>query len=86
MRRRRMLTAQRKRGREVAAPKRKSDADQVIIVKKSDPGAPMTYRLVRRLRQQVDPDPAEMAERYGVEMAVPDWHAACVLRVRVSAR
>jgi hypothetical protein len=38
MRRRRMLTAQRKRGREVAAPKRKSDADQVIIVKKSDPG------------------------------------------------
>jgi hypothetical protein len=27
---------------------------------------------------QVEPDPAEMAERYGVEMAVPDWHARLV--------
>ena len=23
---------------------------------------------------QVEPDPAEMAERYGAEMTVPDWH------------
>jgi hypothetical protein len=23
---------------------------------------------------QVEPDPAEMAERYGAEMSVPDWH------------
>jgi hypothetical protein len=25
-------------------------------------------------RHQVEPDPAEMAERYGAEMSVPDWH------------
>jgi hypothetical protein len=24
-------------------------------------------------RHQVEPDPAEMAERYGAEMSVPDW-------------
>jgi len=29
-------------------------------------------------RHQVEPDPAEMAERYGAEMAVPDWHARLV--------
>ena len=27
---------------------------------------------------QVEPDPAEMAERYGAEMSVPDWHARLV--------
>ncbi|HEY2530400.1 MAG TPA: hypothetical protein VGJ20_21100 [Xanthobacteraceae bacterium] len=27
---------------------------------------------------QVEPDPPEMAERYGVEMTVPDWHARLV--------
>jgi hypothetical protein len=27
---------------------------------------------------QVEPDPAEMVERYGVEMSVPDWHARLV--------
>ena len=26
-------------------------------------------------RHQVEPDPAEMADHYGVEMPVPDWHA-----------
>jgi hypothetical protein len=26
-------------------------------------------------RRQVEPDPAEMAERYGADMTVPDWHA-----------
>jgi hypothetical protein len=25
-------------------------------------------------RHEVEPDPAEMAERYGPEMSVPDWH------------
>jgi hypothetical protein len=29
-------------------------------------------------RHQVEPDPAEMAKRYGAEMAVPDWHARLV--------
>jgi hypothetical protein len=29
-------------------------------------------------RRQVEPDPAEMVERYGAEMAVPDWHARLV--------
>jgi hypothetical protein len=28
-------------------------------------------------RHQVEPDPAEMAERYG-EMTVPDWHERLV--------
>jgi hypothetical protein len=49
-------------------------------------GPPMTLgnaaaagvRLVvwcRDCRRQVEPDPAEMAERYGADMTVPDWHA-----------
>jgi len=25
-------------------------------------------------RHQIEPDPAEMAKRYGAEMTVPDWH------------
>lgn len=25
--------------------------------------------------RRVEPDPREMAERYGAEMTVPDWHA-----------
>jgi hypothetical protein len=29
-------------------------------------------------RHQVEPDPTEMAERYGAEMAVPDWRARLV--------
>ena len=29
-------------------------------------------------RHQVEPDPAEMAERYGAETTVPDWHARLV--------
>jgi hypothetical protein len=29
-------------------------------------------------RHQVEPDPAEMVERYGAEMAVPDWHKRLV--------
>jgi len=29
-------------------------------------------------RHQVEPDPAEMAERYGAEMTVPDWHKRLV--------
>jgi Zn finger protein HypA/HybF involved in hydrogenase expression len=26
-------------------------------------------------RRQVEPNPAEMADRYGAETTVPDWHA-----------
>ena len=29
-------------------------------------------------RHQVEPDPAERAERYGAEMTVPDWHVRLV--------
>jgi hypothetical protein len=29
-------------------------------------------------RHQVEPDPAEMAERYGAETTVPDWAARLV--------
>lgn len=29
-------------------------------------------------RHQAEPDPAEMAERYGAEMTAPDWHARLV--------
>jgi Zn finger protein HypA/HybF involved in hydrogenase expression len=29
-------------------------------------------------RHQVEPDPAEMAERYGTEMTVPEWHKRLV--------
>jgi len=29
-------------------------------------------------RYQVEPDPAEMAERCGAEMSVPDWHQRLV--------
>jgi hypothetical protein len=48
-------------------------------------GPPMTLgaaaaarvRLIvwcRDCRHQIEPDPAEMAERYGAELSVPDWH------------
>jgi Zn finger protein HypA/HybF involved in hydrogenase expression len=29
-------------------------------------------------RHQVEPDPADMADRYGAEMSVRDWHARLV--------
>lgn len=29
----------------------------------------------RDCRHQAEPDPAEMARRYGAEMPVPEWHA-----------
>ena len=52
-------------------------------------GSPMTLgnaaaagvRLVvwcRDCGRQVEPDAAEMAERYGADMTVPDWHARLV--------
>jgi hypothetical protein len=31
-------------------------------------------------RHQVEPDPVEMAERYGAEMTVPAWHKRPRLR------
>jgi hypothetical protein len=51
---------------------------------KSEPGPPMTLgnaatarvRLIvwcRDCRHQVEPDPAEQAQRYGAEMTVPEW-------------
>jgi hypothetical protein len=52
-------------------------------------GPPMTLggaasarvRLIvwcRDCRHQVEPDPADMAERYGAELSVPDWHQRLV--------
>ena len=49
-------------------------------------GPPMTLgnaaaamvRLIvwcRDCGRQIEPDPGEMAERYGAETTVPDWHA-----------
>jgi hypothetical protein len=51
---------------------------------KSEPGPPMTLgnaaaahvRLIvwcKACGQQVEPDPAEQAQRYGAEITVPDW-------------
>ena len=56
---------------------------------KSEPGPPMTLgnaaaakvRLIvwcKSCQHQVEPDPAEMAERYGAETAVPDWRERLV--------
>ena len=56
---------------------------------KSCPGPPMTLGSAaaahltfivwcRDLPTSVEPDPAEMAERYGAEMTVPDWAARLV--------
>jgi len=56
---------------------------------KSNPGRPATLgstaaaglRLIvwcKDCRHQIEPDPAEMAERYGAEMTVPDWAARLV--------
>jgi hypothetical protein len=53
-------------------------------VVKSEPGPPMTLgnaaaarvRLIvwcKDCRHQIEPDPAEMAQRYGAETTVPDW-------------
>jgi hypothetical protein len=51
---------------------------------KSEPGPPMTLgnaaaarvRLIvwcKECHHQIEPDPAEMARRYGAETTVPDW-------------
>jgi DNA-directed RNA polymerase subunit RPC12/RpoP len=32
----------------------------------------------RDCRHRVEPDPAEMAARYGAEMTVPEWHKRLV--------
>jgi len=56
---------------------------------KSSPGPPATLgstaeahlRLIvwcKACRHQVEPDPAEMAERYGAEMTVPEWRKRLV--------
>jgi hypothetical protein len=35
-------------------------------------------RMASGMRPQVEPDPAEMAERYGAETTVPDWRERLV--------
>ena len=56
---------------------------------KSDVGPPMTLGNAARARvrlivwckacqHQVEPDPAEMAERYGDDTAVPEWRERLV--------
>jgi hypothetical protein len=56
---------------------------------KSEPGAPMTLggaaaaqlRLIvwcKDCQHQVEPDPAEMAQRYGAATTVLDWSARLV--------
>jgi hypothetical protein len=56
---------------------------------KSEPGPPMTLgnaaaarvRLIvwcKDCRHQIEPDPAEMAQRYGAETPVPDWRERLV--------
>jgi hypothetical protein len=56
---------------------------------KSEPGPPMTLgnaaaarvRLIvwcKDCRHQIEPDPAEMAQRYGAETTVLDWSARLV--------
>jgi hypothetical protein len=56
---------------------------------KPQPGPPMTLgnaaaarvRLIvwcRDCRHQVEPDPAEMAQRYGPETTAPDWRKGLV--------
>jgi Zn finger protein HypA/HybF involved in hydrogenase expression len=56
---------------------------------KSQPGPPMTLgnaaaahvRLIvwcKECQHQVEPDPGEMAERYGAEVTVPDWRERLV--------
>ena len=37
-------------------------------------------------QHQVEPDPVEMAERYGAEMTVPDWHKRLVCGQRGGRR
>jgi hypothetical protein len=32
----------------------------------------------RDCRHQVEPDPAALAERYGTDLSVPDWHKRLV--------
>jgi hypothetical protein len=62
---------------------------QITGTLKSEPGPPMTLgnaaaahvRLIvwcLDCRHQVEPDPAEMAQRYGAEMTVPDWQSRLV--------
>jgi hypothetical protein len=61
----------------------------MFMAMKPYPGPPMTLgnaaaayvRLIvwcRDCRHRVEPDPAEMAERYGGETPVPDWHQRLV--------
>jgi hypothetical protein len=43
--------------------------------------AAVMVRLIEWCRdcsRPIEPDPREMAERYGAEVSVPDWHARLV--------
>jgi hypothetical protein len=63
------------------APRR---AKESMVQMKSEPGPPMTLgnaaaaraRLIvwcKDCRHQIEPDPSEMAQRYGAATTVPDW-------------
>ena len=41
-------------------------------------GEPHDFAGCRDCHHQVEPDPAEMAQRYGPETTVPDWHERLV--------
>ena len=56
---------------------------------KAEPGPPMTFggaaaagvRIIvwcKACQHQIEPDPAELAERYGVGVAVRDWRGRLV--------
>jgi hypothetical protein len=40
----------------------------------------------RDCRHQIEPDPAVMAERYGAELSVPDWHQRLICGGRCGSR
>ena len=52
-----------------------------MIAAQSGAAAAARVRLIvwcRDCRHQIEPDPAAMAERYGAELSVPDWHQRLV--------
>jgi hypothetical protein len=73
----------------ISAPRGAGRHEATQTGMKSSPGPPATLgstaeahlRLIvwcKACRHQVEPDPAEMAERYGAEMTVPEWRKRLV--------
>jgi hypothetical protein len=58
------------------------EADSLIAAQQAaEAAARRRVRLIvwcRDCRHQIEPDPAAMAERYGAELSVPDWHKRLV--------